>query len=289
MAYTVLLCGTDGRLSAEVAPIHGGMISQIYLGEEPVLTMDRSTLETAPMAAGGIPLLFPFPSKTRDDQYTLHGKTFWMPMHGLVKNAAFAVKDILEDTMTVWVESNPAWQAQCYPFDFHLEVRYRIAGNCLHMDTAVTNRSSEPMPYSFGWHPFFYASDKTKVFLKHTMTTHYDYVHCADSPAPEHLTLSDRLDDVFHTPAEHSFTLTNLADGYEVECQFDSVFQAMVVCTWVRDSICVEPWCGLPDAVNQNRFLQWVPPGMTAEHGVTLRFRKCGGSQTAPFPSSESL
>lgn len=276
MAYTFFLQAPEGSLSSEIAPEHGGMVAQLYLGDKSMLTLDRAMLETAPMAAGGMPLLFPFPSKTKDDLYTLSGKSYFMPMHGLVKNTAFGIKNVASDSAVIWMEASHVWQAQYYPFDFRLEVCYRIERDCLHIDTAVTNRSLEAMPHYLGWHPFFRSSDKTRISLEHSMTTHYDYVSCLDRPSLERLDLSSRLDDVFHTPCEHRFVLTNEADGYEVDCRFDEAFSVMVVCSWVRDSMCVEPWCGLPDSIHQNRFVRWVPPGMTKHYGVEMIFRNIG-------------
>ena len=273
MAYSFLLKNAEETLSAEVCPVHGGMITQITLEGKPILHMDRGTLETAPMAAGGMPLLFPFPSKTKDDVYRMDGRTYYMPMHGLVKNAAFAVKEVTENTAKLWIGTNPAWAEQCYPFDFYLEVTYRLEGNTLYTTVSVTNRSASPMPHYLGWHPFFLSTDKKNIFLDQSMTVHYDYGACVDHPMEGTPDLSTWLDDVFHSPEDHSFRLTDPADGYEVGCRFSDAFDAMVVCSWVRESMCVEPWCGLPDSINQNRFLQWIAPGETAEYHMDLTLR----------------
>lgn len=274
LAHCYLLSNADKTLTAEVCPVHGGMVAQICLEGQPILHVDRGSLETAPMAAGGMPILFPFPSKTKDDTYTLQGKTYHMPMHGLLKNAAFALGAVTEDSIELWMEPSPAWQEACYPFDFRLEVAYRLEGQTLHADIRVTNRSESPMPHYLGWHPFFLSTDKSRIRLDHSMAVHYDYAACQDSPVEGKLDLATWLDDVFHTPAQHSFLLTNEADGYEVNCRFSEDFDALVVCSWVKDSMCVEPWCGLPDSINQDRFLRWIAPGETAEYRMSLELRR---------------
>jgi len=274
LARSFLIKSEDSTLTAEVCPVHGGMVTQLCLNGQPVLHVDRGSLETAPMAAGGMPLLFPFPSKTKDDCYTLEGKTYYMPMHGLVKNAAFAVESVTGDSVTLWMEPSPAWQRQCYPFDFRLEVTYRVEGSSLHAGIRLHNRSERPMPHYLGWHPFFLSTDKSRIRMEHSMAVHYDYVACQDSPVEAALDLSTWLDDVFHTPAQHSFLLTNEADGYEVDCRFSDAFDAMVVCSWVKDSMCVEPWCGLPDSINNGRFLRYVQPGSMEEYHMTLNLRR---------------
>ena len=270
MAYSISIHNLEGTISAEIVPVHGGMVAQLYIQDRPLLKLDRATLETAPMAAGGMPVLFPFPSKTRNDQYTLNGKTYYMPMHGLVKNAPFAVEKATENSVNLWIEENPAWVAGCYPYRFRLEICYTLEGDTLSAELRLTNRSDKPMPHYLGWHPFFYSSDKRNIYLEHSMQVHYDYEKCVDSGVQGKLDLSTWLDDVFHSPLDNRFTLTNVADGYRVECRFDQAFQSLVVCSWVQDSMCVEPWCGLPDSINQNRFLQWVEPGETCVYNMEL-------------------
>lgn len=273
MAHSFLLKDSVGTLSVEICPLHGGMVSQIHLQGKPILHIDPGKLETAPMAAGGMPLLFPFPSKTKDDCYRMEDEIYYMPMHGLVKNAAFAVKEVSSDSATLWIESNPAWLQQCYPFDFRLEVTYRVSGSTLHTTVSVTNRSQKSMPHYLGWHPFFLSSDKKNISMTHSMAVHYDYTACVDHPAEGPLDLSTWLDDVFHSPAHHSFRLTNPADGYEADCSFSDAFDAMVVCSWVDNSMCAEPWCGIPDGINQNRFLQWIAPGCTEDYHMDISLR----------------
>ena len=272
MAYAIHLHNPSRDVDVEVVPCHGGMIGQITCCGKELLHLDRGVLETAPMAAGGMPVLFPFPSKTADDCYRLNGASYHMPMHGLVKNSAFAVSAVSEDSVTLWMESSPAWMAACYPFDFRMELTYRVEGRSVFTTAAITNRSGTPMPHTLGWHPFFKCSDKHRIQLTYHMKTHYDYVACRDLPAPEALDLSTRLDDVFHTGGgTREFVLQNQADGYVVRCVPDPAFDVLVVCSWVEDSMCVEPWCGLPNSINNGRFLAWIAPGATQTYTVEYR------------------
>lgn len=274
MAYQITLRNEDGTLEADIAPCHGGMVTQIRLEGTELLRLNRETLETAPMAAGGMPLLFPFPSRTREDRYTLEGASYRMPMHGLVKNAAFALETCCREEACLWMESSPAWTAQCYPFPFRLEVRYRLKGLSLETAVSVTNPTGRPMPHCLGWHPFFRAEDKGRMSLEQEMTVHYDYVRQRDGPMPPSLRLDSWLDDVFHSPRSPGFTLTAPAEGYQVRCLPDPAFRTLVVCSWVEGSLCAEPWCGLPDDANQGRFLIQVPPGQTETYRVVWQFRR---------------
>ena len=271
LAHTLFLYNADRSLQAEVVPNHGGMISQIRLGGREILRLDRGALENAPMAAGGVPFLFPFPSRTRDDRYHLNGRDYYMPMHGLLKNAPFAVKSVSENAATLWTCGNPVWMEANYPFDFRLELTYRLEGSSILFIAEIENHSPEAMPHYLGWHPFFKAGDKRRVRLRHGMRTHYDYVACRDDELPGLEDLSRSWDDVFHTPEELEIAVENSVDGYAARMRFDEAFQAMVVCTTVEGCVCVEPWCGLPDSINNGRFVQWIPGGGTAKYTMELQ------------------
>lgn len=276
MAHTLHLYNEDRTLEAEIVPNHGGMIAQLRLHGREILRVDRGALENAPMAAGGIPFLFPFPSKTRDDRYSLNGRDYYMPMHGLLKNAPFAVKRASEREVTLWTCGNPVWMEANYPFDFHLELTYRLEGNLVFLIAEIENRSAEPMPHDLGWHPFFKASDKRALRLDHSLRTHYDYVACQDDDLPDLSDLSQRWDDVLHTPEELAVALENPADGYAVRMRFDAAFQALVVYTGAQGCVCVEPWCGIPDSINNGRFLQWIPGGQTAKYAMEMQLSPIG-------------
>lgn len=273
MAYTITLQSASGVLAVDVAPYHGGMVTQIRLSDLELLHLDSSMLETAPMAAGGMPLLFPFASKTRNDRYLLNGTEYYMPMHGLLKNASFAVKSSKQDSVVLWAQNNPTWLQQNYPFCFDLELHYRVHDASLFTTIRVTNRSARPMPHYLGWHPFFFSCDKKNMTLRHQMSMVYDYVQHVDRPAQDYLDLGSYLDDVFHTPRGNGFELLSPTDGYAVRCVPDTSFQSLVVCSWVNQSMCVEPWCGIPDAINCGRFVIWVPPETTQQYDVEWQFR----------------
>lgn len=271
VAHTLYLYNEDHTLQAEVVPNHGGMIAQLRLNGREILRVNPGTLEYAPITAGGVPFLFPFSSKTRDDRYQLNGREYYMPMHGLLKNAPFAVKCASENEVTLWTCGHPVWLEANYPFDFRLELTYRLEGNSVFLIAEVENRSEDPMPHYLGWHPYFRASDKRRLRLEHSMRTHYDYVACRDEELPDLGDLSKDWDDVLHSPEELSVALENPADGYAVRIRFDEAFQAMVLCTWVEGSACVEPWCGIPDSINNGRFLQWIPAGESVRYTMEMQ------------------
>lgn len=251
-------------------PTHGGMVSQINAEGVEIFKLDRTTLLFSPMTAGGMPLLFPFAGRVRDDSYYWKERLYHMPMHGLVKNEPFGIRELSDDRAILWMRANPTWHTLCYPFDFSIELDYRVRDSMLICTAAITNHSYQAMPHSLGWHPYFRASDRKRSRLMHTMKHHYNYHTYQDDDMVEISDLSLPWDEVFHTPGEKEIILVNHADGYEVQMLVDDSFQALVVCTTPQDSICVEPWCALPDAIHNHRFMQWIDPFQTRTHQIQM-------------------
>ncbi len=259
-----------GTVRAVIAPDYGGMPVSLTVGGREVLHLDEKLLSLAPMLAGGMPVLFPFSSRTHDDSYRLDGGLYHMPFHGLVKNAAFAVKNITPDSLTVGIDSVPSEADEHYPFAHRLSVTYRVALSTLEVEAEVVNHSPRRLPHGLGWHPFFLASDKKRLRFTHHMKQRFDYVALKDGPAPEGMDLSEPWDDVLFDPEIGEFTLENPLDGYRVICRFDASHPVLVVCTTTGRSVCLEPWCSLPDSINSGRFLQWVEPGGVGRHRISL-------------------
>ena len=258
------------RLQADILPEYGGMVARLRVDGTEVLRLDESLLNGSPMLAGGMPLMFPFPSKTRGDTYHIGGKPYYMPFHGIVKNRSFAVKSVDADSATLWIDAGQSTRESNYPFDFLFEVEYRLDEKGLTAAASITNRSASPMPHCLGWHPYFLATDKRRLRFRHNMDGKYDYVACRDVGTVRDMDLSQTWDDVFFAPAKCEFTLQNDADGYAVRCEWDKRHQVLVVCTTTPDSVCVEPWCGLPDSINNGRFVQWIGPLATETYWMRI-------------------
>lgn len=127
---------------------------------------------------GGVPLLSPWANRIDGDGFWANGKRYvfnpglgnvrydghHLPIHGLV---SFTDKwrVIKKDNSSVssrlefWRE--PDWMAQ-FPFAYAMEMTHRLHGGTLEVATTVENLSSEPMPLSLGFHPYFQLSDSPR-------------------------------------------------------------------------------------------------------------------------------
>lgn|GEM_PF-1140366 len=257
-------------LSARIAPDYGGMITHITMQGKELLYLNETLLECAPINAGGIPILFPFSGKTKDDAYMLEGKKYYMPRHGLVKNKSFAVERYENNRIILWTENERAAKSRNYPYDFQLKLIYEVKGNILGMQMEITNFSEREMPHYLGWHPYFRISKRSNAYFKHHMNVHYDHVNIRDDKVQQEIDLVKDLDDVYCLPDKNEFIFGDKKEGYEVKCATDKAYQTLVVFNEKEGSICVEPWCGIPDSINLNRMVKYIQPGETVSYPLTM-------------------
>jgi aldose 1-epimerase len=91
-----------------------------------------------------------------------------IPIHGFVQNATqWELVEAKADANSAWVTSRldfykyPDWMAQ-FPFAHTLEMTYRLKDGSLEVFTKINNLSTQPMPVTIGFHPYFVLSDSTR-------------------------------------------------------------------------------------------------------------------------------
>ena len=251
---------------AEIYPEYGGMISQLRINDTEILSFNGAALKHSPAAAGGIPILFPFSGQIKNSEYEDDGVIYHMEKHGFIKDQEFKVAKYLTDQITLAYKPDEDHLKKSYPYSFLMEVTYRLTENSLDIWAQIQNHAARPMPHTLGWHPYFRVSDLTQVKMEHHMKTKYDYINVCDLTAPQIVDLNQFLDNVYCHPRQNDFSLTNYGDGYEVHCRTGEEYQALVVYTGAEGSVCIEPWCGLPDSIHNNRLLQWIPANEKREY-----------------------
>jgi aldose 1-epimerase len=240
---------------------------------------------------GGVPLLSPWANRIDGDAFFANGKKYLLnpslgnfkydghhlPIHGLVsytdkwrvvKSNTSSVTSRLEP----WRE--PDWMAQ-FPFAHAIEVTHRLKAGSLEVATKVENLSSEPMPLSLGYHPYFQLSDSPRDDWK---------VHLA---ARESVLLSDLLvptgerkpigfsnpyplagnvlDNVFTGLTGADFVLEGKKQ--KIAVKYGPKYPVAVVYAPKGGSfVCFEPMASLTNAFNlthagKDAGLQMIPPG----------------------------
>jgi aldose 1-epimerase len=152
------------RARAEIAPALGNncFAFRTRAGDvlEPVTFADFRARPTS----YGIPILFPFPNRVRDGQFTFQGERYTVnpPRHGFVRDKAWRVAAHGASagegawlTSTFDAAAYPAEILGQFPFPFRLEVTYRIKNARLHIETSAANTGARAMPAGYGIHPYF--------------------------------------------------------------------------------------------------------------------------------------
>lgn len=270
-----LIVESGTGLTGIVYPDYGGMLGKLRYRGRDILHLDEARLPEGAVLSGGNPVLFPCASKTEGDRYTLNGRTYRMPFHGLVRDSAFGVESVEKDCVTLVRTGCSEWARDLYPFDFELRLVYRVLGNRLTLGALVKNNTDSPMPHAFGWHPYFCASDKARFFVRPNMGRCALYQEGGPREIDmDAVDLTSRADYVYWARQGAALDIENAADRYAVRMVSDRAFGALVLCTKFDGTICVEPWMGLPNAMNTGVGLQYVQPGTQARYDVHLDIRE---------------
>lgn len=104
--------------------------------------------------AGQSPLLFPIVGKLAGDSYAYAGKSYTLPQHGFARRKVFRPAGKCSDGVSYSLGPDESTYEN-YPFDFSLEVSYRLDGTSIHVGYRVTNLDRKPLPFSLGGHPGF--------------------------------------------------------------------------------------------------------------------------------------
>lgn len=123
-------------------------------------------------------ILFPYPNRLRDGQYTHEGKTYQFDInnvatqnsiHGFSNNVLMTVEKIETDTnqgaISCTYKHNGSHKA--YPFKFHFKIKFILSkrtpserGRELAVEMTFINLENKAIPVGLGWHPYYRISEK---------------------------------------------------------------------------------------------------------------------------------
>ena len=206
---------------------------------------------------GRSPLLFPIVGEVAGNRLKVAGKAYEIGRHGFARTSTFALVRSDAASCTWRLESSEATRRQ-YPFEFRLDVTYRIEGASLHMEAEVTNTGAAVMPASFGFHPALrWPLPYGKPRAAHEIVFERDepapirrpvdgLLSAAQYPTP----VRDRRlllhDDLFEDGALVFDTLTSRSVVYGEALRVD--FPRMPhLGIWTKPGagyVCIEPWQG---------------------------------------------
>lgn len=100
------------------------------------------------------PTLFPFIGRLTDNRCRCYGVEYPMGIHGFAAGSDFTLVEKRDSRLTLALTPRGDTLRQ-YPFDFRLEISFRLEENRLEIGYRVENHSERTMPFAIGGHPGF--------------------------------------------------------------------------------------------------------------------------------------
>ena len=169
------------QIRVSVIPSVGNVAFEMRVKGENVLRFpyaDIAAFRTRP-GLNGIPFLGPWANRLDEQAFYANGKKYVFnpdlgnvrgahPIHGFLSSTdKWAVTEVKADSTSAYVTSRlefyrePSWMAQ-FPFAHTIEMTYRLSAGILEVTLKLNNLSSEPMPVSIGFHPYYQLTDSPR-------------------------------------------------------------------------------------------------------------------------------
>jgi galactose mutarotase-like enzyme len=218
------------------------------------------------------PILFPIVGSLKNKSYTYQGETYSLPQHGFARDKRFSLINHTDDELWFGLESDEDTK-KVYPFDFRLELGYRLEGNQITCLWRVINTGRNMLFFSIGGHPAFLCPLRKEekqsdyyLFFDTEEPIHYQIVDgnglLTKKPFVDQYILNTEkgylpIDPhLFDRDAlvieEHQYHRVSLAD-HNKKLYLTVSFDAPLFGLWSPAGknapfVCIEPWYGRCDA-----------------------------------------
>lgn len=219
------------------------------------------------------PVLFPIVGALKDNTYFYQGQTYTLPRHGFARDMEFDCRQVGEHEILFTLRHSEE-TLKIYPFEFRLNLRYRIFGASLCCTYEVHNPASQELLFSIGAHPAFAAplnqqgsyTDYSLQFNQDQELVYHHIVANLISDQTSILALPDgKLDlkhELFYDDAlvlkqlqSNEITLMNSKNYNGLTFKFEGFPYFGIWAAKDADFVCLEPWCGIADATDSDQQL----------------------------------
>ncbi len=259
---------SKGNTTAKCTTLGGELISFVKDGTEYVWYGKEEHW------SGQAPCLFPVVCRPKEDRVIIDGVSYPMKKHGFARKVEFTPVEVRPDSVTFRLTENEETLAS-YPYSFQLDITHSITEDGFKTEYKVTNTNDSNMIFTIGGHPGFNCplhegekfEDYSLVFdnaegaIAHNTEQEGGYMdssmplldYIKDNEMPLRYGDFDLDAVVVENLPVKKVNLVNRATGHGVRFEFDS-FDAIGFWTPIKMSspfICLEPWNGLPGAVEE--------------------------------------
>lgn len=220
------------------------------------------------------PVLFPIVGTLKKDSYFYDGRAFSLGRHGFARDMVFVPVQEEREQLRLSLRSD-AGTREKFPWDFELEISYRLLPEGLRTTWTVRNLSAGEMFFSVGGHPafkvplvqgtsyddYFLEFDKKEALSRWPISKE-GLIEKTPVPVPgngqqipltKELFAADAL--VFKGLSSGSVSLRSNKTPHGLDfdlggCPFLGIWAAKNA-----DFVCIEPWWGIADSVDSDQQL----------------------------------
>lgn len=255
---------SDGQGTlARFVPARGGMLTEFFVGENPMFYLDRDTLhDPTKNVRGGNPVLFPICGPLENGAYMLpDGRQYRMNQHGLARDKPWevAATECYQDSALITLAlTDDDETRQVYPFKFRLVFTYIIERGKITIEQTYGNGSRESMPFYAGFHPYFHASGVKARSLQIPAPAYIDVKSgmVYENTGVLDINSKEETNLVFAGLGGQEAWFTR-EDGFRISVKYDQDFRYIVL--WAlkdRDFLCLEPWMGTNYDLNSGKAVE---------------------------------
>jgi aldose 1-epimerase len=285
-----------------VVPAFGANLLDLQFGGISVIEGFKTPEELVETAWGKSIILFPFPNRLKDGEYTHEGKTYQFPInnattgnaiHGFSSNVKMdvAAVETTENEGKLTCTYTHDGSHEGYPFRFSFKITFILRGPFLDVDMSITNDDFTTIPVGLGWHPYFRLSEKSDDTFLQMPDCQLVMIDERMIPTGEKTDFTDfntatQIKDSF---LDNGFYIKNQTQNAEVILSSPvgtlTCWQETGVGKWNfvqvftpphRMSIAVEPMTCNVDAFNNKDGLTILKPHETLQGRFGVRFERGG-------------
>lgn len=268
-----VICAKD-ETKAVILPEKGATVVSFCHKEVEFLYKDEENLNSPERPRCGIPFLFPIFGRLKDARYHWNGQEYHMDIHGFGHTSEWAVQEHRTDSLVLVLDANEQTLAQ-YPFRFRVTLTFKAENGTLTIAQQYENLDSVPLPYNFGFHPYFLTEKPENIQVETTADTFFDFAVGGRPFGHNRVRIA-----IPHGAPEAGAALMgvrgptilqNSAEGKCLTMEFDDSFHTHVLWTQAgKRFLCVEPVNGSADSLNTGIYMT-LQPGEQRQATVTFR------------------
>lgn len=220
------------------------------------------------------PVLFPVVGGLKNETYYYNDKAYQLPRHGFAREKNFTATHI-NDEEVVFTLTQDEQTLAVYPFDFTLQLRYKIEGNTISCTYEVHNPGENTLLFSVGAHPAFAVplvkdTVYNDYYLQFSVAENLQRWKLVDGLIgtevellPAHNGMLPLEQSLFYEDAivlkglqSNCITLGSESHPHGLYFYFDNFPFFGIWAAKDAPFVCLEPWCGIADSVGHNQQLK---------------------------------